>query len=197
MKQTTYDFATPNGIPGGLYDLTGYVCDSYCVGANDDVLKFGMGVARGSDGKAVAVTSETTAIEGILLNGLITEHEMNGDVVVRKGKTVGLIKQGRVWGRLTAAAVAAYGTPVYVVIADVGSTSEVGCFTDYAHKTADQTVLAVNAKFIGAKGTEGAAPIEIYPGVVNAAGASGLPANYTFKSSDFNVSDAGEVSLKG
>lgn len=162
MKQTKYDFATPNGLPGGLVDLTGYVCDSYTVEAENGVLKFGTAVTTGTAAEkvtALAPGATIAQVEGILLNGLITEHTMDGDVRVLKGKTVGVIKQGRVWARCAEKADPKYGDAVYISL----TAGEIGYVTTADAK--EDGAIKINAKFLGGKGTEGAAPIELYPNV--------------------------------
>lgn len=47
--QTSYNYTTPKGVAGGLYDLAPYQVDSRVNGeATPGVLKFGMGVVQGT-----------------------------------------------------------------------------------------------------------------------------------------------------
>ena len=165
MKQMSYNFSTPVGIAGGLYDLTGYVCDSYNNGAEDGALKHGMGVVvTDTPGVAQLPTEASTILnfEGVLLNGLITEHNLDGDVVVKKGHTVGVIKQGRVWARLAESAVPAYGKAVLLIT----KGKNAGLFTSADDDDEKANAIAINAKFLTEKGSGNIAVVEVYPTMV-------------------------------
>ena len=169
--QTNYNYAPDLGVAGGLYDLTDHVVDTYNNEADDGDLKFGMGVVLGTGaGKAAKPTSSATIndFEGVLLNGGITEHDMSGDVRVLKGKTLGVLKQGRIWARVAADAVPAYGKPVLLVV----NGTDAGLFTTTDDEDNAANIIAVNAKFLGVKGTGDIAPVEIYPTVVVAPAAA-------------------------
>lgn len=165
MKQTRYNFSTPVGVAGGLYDLTSYVCDSFNNGEADGVLKHGMGIVTGSEAGVAALPSESSTIlnfEGVLLNGLITEHNMDGDVTVKKGQTVGILKQGRIWACTTEDAVPAYNKAVFLVI----KGDNAGLFTTSDDEDEKANTIAINAKFITEKGSGNLAAIELYPTMV-------------------------------
>ena len=172
--QTNYSFTPDLGVAGGFYDLTDHVVDSYNNEAADGDLKFGMGVVLGTGaGKAALPTSSSTTadFEGILVNGGTAEHTMDGDVRVLNGKTLGVLKQGRIWARVTEDSVPAYGKPALLVI----SGADVGCFTTDDDVDNTSNVIAVNAKFLRGKGTGDVAPVEVYPMYVVAPAAA--PAN--------------------
>ena len=165
MKQINYGFSTPVGIAGGLYDLTGYVCDSFNNGEKDGVLKHGMGVVTGEKAGVAALPKEGATIktfEGILVNGLVTEHTMDGDVTVKEGQTVGILKQGRIWARTTEEAAPAYNKAVLLVI----KGKDAGLFTTSDDGDNTGNTIAVNAKFITEKGSGNIAAVELYPTVV-------------------------------
>ena len=46
--QTSYGYATPKGIPGGIYDLYHYPVDSRFNEEDNGKLRFGVGVVKGS-----------------------------------------------------------------------------------------------------------------------------------------------------
>lgn len=165
MKQTSYNFSTPVGIAGGLYDLTGYVCDSYNNGAEDGALKHGMGVVvKDTAGVAHLPEAGSTILnfEGVLINGLITEHNLDGDIVVKKGHTVGVIKQGRVWARIAETSAPAYGKAVLLIT----KGDKAGLFTTADDEDEKANAIAVNAKFLTEKGSGNIAAVELYPTVV-------------------------------
>ena len=85
--QTAYNFATPRGVAGGLYDLSPYVSDSRLNGETvAGALKFGMGVvcgtAPGANVKRPAAGATADRFDGIVMTGFTTEQDVNGDVVV-------------------------------------------------------------------------------------------------------------------
>ena len=165
MKQLNYNFAPDLGVAGGLYDLTGYVCDSFCNAEKDGVLKHGMGIVTGTEAGTAALPTKDSTIsnfEGILVNGLTTEHGMDGSVVVREGTTVGVLKQGRIWARVAEDAVPANGKAVYLII----KGSNAGLFTTADDDTDAANAIAINAKYLGGKGSSDVAPVELYPTMV-------------------------------
>ena len=168
MKQMNYGFSTPVGIAGGLYDLTGYVCDSFNNGENDGVLKHGMGVVTGDKAGIAALPKDDSTLanfEGILLNGLITEHTMDGDVTVKEGQTVGILRQGRVWVRTTEEALPADKKAVLLVV----KGDNAGLFTTSDDEGERGNTIAINAKFLSEKGSGNIAAVELYPTMVASA----------------------------
>lgn len=127
--QTNYRYETPKGVPGGKVDIAFDEVITRMNEAEDGVLKFGMAAAVGSDpGFKVTIPQTGTIaaqIEGIVLAHPNTEQDRKGKVIVRKDVTVGIMRKGRVWGRLAADAVPSYGTNAYVVV----DGEEAGTFT--------------------------------------------------------------------
>lgn len=163
--QTNYSYMPGIGVAGGFYDLTDRIVDTYNNEADDGDLKFGMGVVLGTGaGQAALPTSSATIsdFEGVLINGGITEHTTDGEVRILKGKTLGVLKQGRIWARVTGGSVPAYGKPVLLVTSGVSA----GCFTTADDDDNASNVIAVNAKFLCGKGAGNIAPVEIYPTVI-------------------------------
>lgn len=159
--QTSYNFATSKGVAGGLYDLSPYSVDSRRNESSDGALKFGMGVVVGTTaGNQVKVPSATTnKFEGIALNGFSTELNMTGNLVIKKGVTVGVLSKGRAWVRIKTGITVAYGDDVYLI----ASGDNAGLFTN-AEEKVENTVLSIKitgAKFIGTKGTGNVAPVEL------------------------------------
>lgn len=153
--QLNYSYSTPKGTPGEKFDIS---FDEVITRKNeeaDGVLKYGMAAMIGTAaGVSVRVpTSDATAaqIEGIVLRAANTEQDMNGKVVVPSGASVGILKKGKVWGRLATGATSTYGATAYVV----NSGDDAGCFTDAADGALD-----IGAKF-GNASDDGIAVIEI------------------------------------
>ena len=76
---------------------------------------------------------------------------MKGKVVVPSGASVGILKKGKVWGRLAEGATPTYGATAYVV----KSGDDAGCFTNTATDALD-----IGATF-GNASDDGIAVIEI------------------------------------
>lgn len=142
--QTRYGYNTPIGAAGGIVDLAPYAIDTFLNENANGVMKFGMGVVRGSNpGTNVAVPADgATAdkFEGITVNNRTTEYDMEGNLALRKGASVGVIRYGRVYGRVAADVKPAYGEAVYLVV----SGEEAGCFTNVADGN-----VAIKARFLG------------------------------------------------
>lgn len=164
--QTAYNYATPQGVAGGLYDLSPYVSDSRLNGetaAGD--LKFGMGVVCGSapgvNVKRPAAGATAGKFEGIVMNGFTTEHDVNGNVVITPGQTVGVLRYGRIWARTKAGITPGYDDPLYLII----SGDNAGLFTNAADVPAEgaaSVTIAVKGRFIGGKGSGNVAPVELF-----------------------------------
>ena len=160
--QTSYNFATPKGVAGGLYDLSPYAVDSRRNEADDGVLKFGMGVVVGTTaGNQVKVPAATSdKFEGVALNGFSSELDMDGKLTLKKGATVGVLRKGRVWARIKAGVTVAYGNDVYLI----ANGANAGLFTNAEEKNGESTVISIKitgAKFVGVKGTGDVAPVEL------------------------------------
>lgn len=155
MPQLSYSYATPVGNAGGLYDISQHVVNSRITGDEDGSIKFGMGCVQGdTPGQTIAkptADSTITQFEGVVMNGGITEMDMEGKAVIRSNTTVNVLRTGRIWVRIGADQEPKYGDPVHLL----NSGAEAGCF-------ATTGGIAVNAMFIGSKGTGNVAPIELY-----------------------------------
>lgn len=157
--QTNYNYATPCGVAGGLYDLAPYATDSRLNGETvAGALKFGMGVVQGSSAGSNVVLPAAGAkaadFEGIVMNSYTTEHDINGNVVVMPNQTVGVLRYGRIWARLKSDIAPQYGDVLYLIV----DGEEAGLFTNAEAETA----IAVKGRFIGGKGTGDVAPVELF-----------------------------------
>ena len=104
--QTSYGYATPKGIPGGIYDLYHYPVDSRFNEEDNGKLRFGVGVVKGSipGSNVVLPTSASTAadFEGVTVNGFNQQHDLEGKVSINKNQNIGVMRHGRIWVRLAA-----------------------------------------------------------------------------------------------
>lgn len=168
--QNSYAFHTGNGVAGGLYDIGPYVVDSRTNEEDNSKLRFGHGIVDGTaPGKQVKLpTAESTNenFEGIVVNSHAHEQDFNGDVHLRKGETVGVLKEGRAYVRLAAEAVPTYGAPLYLIV----DGDEAGCFS---HEAGESTAVKVNGYFIGGRETNDVAAVYVKVDKIKAAEASG------------------------
>ena len=156
--QTSYNYTTPKGVAGGLYDLVPYQVESRVNGETKaGALKFGMGVVQGTTpGADVALpTAAATAdkFEGLLLTGFTQEMDSAGEVTIRPKQTVGVLRYGKAWARVSKDAAVSYGDKLYLIT----SGDEAGMFTNEASGN-----LAVNGRFVGATDSVSIAPVELY-----------------------------------
>lgn len=140
--QTRYGYTTPIGAAGGIVDLAPYAIDTFLNEEETGKLKFGCGVVRGTTpGKNVALPKAAgNKFEGIVTNNLTTEYDLEGKLSVRNGASVGVMRYGRVYGRVATGVTPAYGDPVYLV----ATGDEAGCFTNAA-----DGAIAVKGRFLG------------------------------------------------
>lgn len=142
--QTRYGYSTPKGHAGGIFDLAPYAIDSFINEADTGVMKFGMGVVQGSNpGHNINVPAEgatAAKFEGITTNNRTTEYDVEGNLAVRKGASVGVMRYGRIYGRIAADVEPASGEAVYLIV----SGEEAGCFTNAAGDNA----VAIKARFL-------------------------------------------------
>lgn len=156
--QTSYNYTTPKGVAGSLYDLAPYQVESRVNGETAlGALKFGMGVVQGTapGTNVVRPTAAATAdkFEGLLLTGFTQEMDSTGEVKIKPKQTVGVLRYGKAWARLAKDADVSYGDKLYLVT----SGDEAGLFTNEASGN-----LAVAGRFVGAADSVGIAPVEIY-----------------------------------
>jgi len=143
--QTRYGYNTPMGHAGGIVDLAPYAVDSFINEAANGIMKFGMGVVQGENpGHGINVPAAGATVdkfEGIATNNRTTEYNMDGELSVRKGASVGVMRYGRIYGRIAADVEPAYGEAVHLIV----SGDEAGCFTN---AEAEGTTIAIKARFL-------------------------------------------------
>ena len=159
--QKTYSYKTGYGVAGGLVDLTEHVIDTR---NNESAgLKFGMGVVEGTTKGAqvkLPVKADTKAMfEGVVVNSHTHEMDRDGEVVLAKGESVGVLKEGRVFVRIAASVTPAYGEAVYLIT----DGDNVGLFTNV--EAAGTTVKLKGYFLDGATG--GVAPVQLTVDKVN------------------------------
>ena len=159
MAQTRYGYTTPIGAAGGIVDIAPYAIDTFLNEEENGVMKFGVGVVQGSNpGVNIAMPADgatAAKFEGITTNNRTTEYSVDGKLTVNKGASVGVMKYGRIYGRVAADATPAYGDAVYMVI----SGDEAGYFTNKSGGSA----IAVKGRFLGGvDSASGVASIELF-----------------------------------
>lgn len=157
--QTSYGFATPKGVAGGLFDLSPYSMDSRLNGESGDALKYGMGAVIGTtagvDVKVPINTDTVAEFDGVVMTGYNTEMDITRAITIMPKATVGILKTGKAWVRIDDKSAPAYGDQLYLIIAG----DFAGCFTTAAAVTSESyTAIKVNGHFIGSKGTGYIAP---------------------------------------
>lgn len=157
--QTRYTYSTPIGAAGGIVDLAAHVIDTFLNEEASGVLKFGVGVVQGSKpGTNVALpTSEATAevFEGIVTNNRTTEYDLEGNIHVRNGAAVGVMRYGKIYGRVSDGVEPEYGDAVYLIT----DGDEAGCFTN----AEGVSTVAIKARFLsGVDSTAQIAVIELF-----------------------------------
>ena len=100
--QTRYGYSTPIGAAGGIVDLAPHSIDTFLNEEEPGVMRFGVGVVQGSkpginialpDDKATAAT-----FEGITTNNRTTEYDLEGELHIRSGAAVGVMRYGKIYG---------------------------------------------------------------------------------------------------
>lgn len=155
--QTRYGYSTPIGAAGGIVDLAPHAIDTFLNEEESGVLRFGVGVVQGSKpGINIALPDDkaTAAVfEGITTNNRTTEYDMEGKLHVRSGAAVGVMRYGKIYGRVAEGIEPAYGDAVYLIT----SGDEAGCFTNEATavvaegeaEAAAPAAISVKARFVG------------------------------------------------
>lgn len=156
--QTHYGYKTPIGAAGGIVDLAPHAIDTFLNEAKNGKMMFGMGVVQGTKpgiNVALPAAGATAAkFEGITVNGRTTEYDMDGKLALRQGASIGVMRYGRIYGRVAADVKPAYGDSVYLIV----SGNEAGCFTNVAEGN-----VAIKARFLGGVDTAAqVAPIELF-----------------------------------
>lgn len=166
--QTRYGYTTPIGAAGGIVDLAPYAIDTFLNEEATGTLKFGVGVVRGAkpgSGIALPKGGETAdKFEGVTTNNRTTEYDLEGNLSLRKGASVGVMRYGRIYVRVATDGAPVYGDPVYM-IADGGD--ETGYFTNEADGN-----VAIKGRFIsGLDAGSKIAQVELFNQANGAAGA--------------------------
>lgn len=150
--QNRYGYKTPIGAAGGIVDIAPYAIDTFLNQENTGTMKFGFGVVRGNNpGKNVALPAAgatSATFEGITVNNRTTEYDVEGNLSLRKGASVGVMRYGRVYARVATGVEPSYGDAAYLVI----SGDDAGCFT----KTSGDNTIAIKGRFLGGIDTTGA-----------------------------------------
>lgn len=166
--QTRYGFSTPIGAAGGIVDLAPYAIDTFLNKEANGVMKFGVGVVQGDKpGINIALPTNATTVavfEGITTNNRTTEYDVDGNLAIRKGASVGVMRYGRIYGRVAAGIEPEYGDSVYLIT----SGDEAGCFINRAAVTSGEnadsfTTIAIKGRFLGGVDTNAQiAAIELF-----------------------------------
>ena len=160
-RQLSYNYQTPKGTAGSLYDISPYAIDSRVNGGSKaEAMMFGMGAVRGdTPGTNVVVPKAADTadkFEGVILTGYTNMMNMDGDVKIEPLQTVGLLRWGRAWVRVDPDAEdIAYGDKLYLI----SDGEKAGLFTN---DDDDGDNLAIKGRFIGGLGSGNIAPAEIY-----------------------------------
>ena len=125
---TNYSQGMAAGTAGGFYDLSEHAVVSRLNGQADTALKPGMGVVQGdkpgSNVKIPATGAALEQFEGIVINDVNREMNMDGELLIQPKTTVGVMQYGRIWVRIADGVEPKYGDPVHLIINGTG----VGCF---------------------------------------------------------------------
>ncbi len=162
--QTRYGYSTPKGHAGGIYDLAPYAIDTFINEADTGVMKFGIGVVQGENvghGINVPKKGATAAkFEGVTTNNRSTEYDLEGNLSVRKGAAVGVMRYGRIYARIADKAEPKPGEAVYLIL----DGDEAGYFTNVAApESPDAPTVAIKARFLGGVDTSAkVAVIELF-----------------------------------
>lgn len=158
--QTSYSINCPKGVAGGLYDLSAHEVSTRSA---EGSVTFGMGVVAGTN-KGIDVkypVSDSTAadFEGVVVhNSVMAELDMKSKLMIEDKKTIGCLKQGKIWVKTGEKAVPAYKETLYLIT----DGEETGKFTTSADTS---TKIAVNGYFLGVT-DNGIANAEFFPAVI-------------------------------
>lgn len=151
--QTKYSYATPSGVPGGLFDLAPYECNTRVSEADAGKIRFGMGVVVGAAaGVGVKVPAATTDVfEGVVV-GKAHEQDNSGKVVIAKGEAFSVIRTGKVWALVDPSVTIKVNDKAYLIV----TGDNAGLLTN-----ASTGALALNARFVGVN-EDGIAPVILF-----------------------------------
>lgn len=134
--QTNYSYDTPKGHAGLKYDLTfDQVVTRQNAETADGAMLYGIAVVKGTTaGTVVKPTSASGAVfEGMTIALANTEQDMDGNVVVKKGTSMSILRKGKIWARLAEDVTPTYGAKAYAV----ASGDEAGFMTTESSGTID------------------------------------------------------------
>mgnify|MGYP007033164394 CR=1 FL=1 len=158
--QTSYNYGISKGMVGGLYDISYYENNTFITPGG---IPFGYGVVKGANPgvevKLPDTGSKAADFEGIVQNGFTTMQDMNGKAIPEKGSSIGVLRIGKIWGAVGAAATPAYDKPVYLIT----DGDEAGRFTT-EEDTATKILLPL--RFINEKDDD-IAPIRVTGQVID------------------------------
>jgi len=144
--QLHYGYNPAVGAPGGIYDIAPYQIDTLLNEADNGVMKFGFGVVKGTKPgvNADMPKAESTAadFEGVTINNRTTEFDLDGNVYLRKGKALGVMRWGKCFVRVAEGCTPAYGDDLYLVV----SGDEAGKF---GNSSVSGTKIAIKGRFLG------------------------------------------------
>lgn len=167
MVQNAYKFGTPVGIAGGIVDIAPYAIDTFKNEENNGNMEFGLGVVKGTSAgvqvKKPVAASTAAAFEGITVNNLSTELDMDGKVRILKAAPIGVMRYGRIYARVMDDITPAYGDALYLVV----TGDQAGYFSNAAAtlgtNDATYTSIAVKGRFLGTvDATNRIAPVELF-----------------------------------
>lgn len=156
--QMSYGYSTPIGAPGGIVYLAPHLIDTFINEEKTGVMKFGLGVVNGSKpgAKVKLPTDESTAIDfaGITVNNRHTEHDLDGNIRIPENRAIGVMRYGRIYGRVEDGVEINYGDPVYLIV----DGDNAGFFTND-----EDEGVAIKARFLsGADSSTKVAVIELF-----------------------------------
>lgn len=144
--QTEYGLRMGTGSAGGFVDASRHEVESRGNAADDGEMLFGLGAVTGDEpGKNVTLPDSDSAasdFEGVTVNSHRHEQDRDGKVTLRKGETVGVMRKGRIYARVTEDSDPAYGDAVYLVT----DGDDAGKFTEDS-----SAGIAVSGVFLGGK----------------------------------------------
>lgn len=148
MRQTSYNYSIPLGVPGGIYDLSGKEIVTRLL---DDGVQVspGLGMVKGKKpGMTVTKPISTASVadfEGVFVNGSKNlENNQNGYVAAKGSDALGIMRQGKIWVSIIDTTTIVYGKNVAIIT----DGDNAGCFTDESDTT-EATKVTINAKFNG------------------------------------------------
>lgn len=158
MAQTRYSFSSTSNCAGGIADLAPYEIDTFLNAENTGVLQFGMGVVQGDKPgvniKKPATGATAATFEGITTNNRTTEYDLEGGLSIRKAASVGVMRYGKIYGRVKHGDTIAYGDAVYLIV----SGADAGHFTSVSTNN-----VAIKGRFVsGVDVTADIAMIELF-----------------------------------